>query len=676
MNAAPSCDTDDAQLERELDAIFGPARPLEAAPKSVPFPPMSNTNTNANSEAAAAALLPVIRIALSDIVPDPKNRKGHDPVAIASLAETLRVDGQLQPIVVRKLAPREDVKAFEDDNRGHCVVEGAVGDLKPIFVQLPTAGVARNYAAVYRRGGYMIVAGERRWTAAGTLAWETIEARVQDDAKTSLQSVRARAAENLHREDLSCIEEAEVYQQLAAEGMSQAEIAAFAGKKSASTISNSLRLLKLPEVVRGLLKDGCLDRAYGVSLCRFAAWPKIVEHMAKQLLGDEHMTQKQFEKEKLPYNYELRRKGLIAEIETPPYTIPANDPDYFQTYSWEAHCFVPEKWAEEKKRQDGVNAAKAAAAAQREAKKGAKSGLSEKELAERRRVIEANKAKKAKTTATWLSASQAIRDGKVPESVLAAWVLGALTSSWGYRRIKEGFDRAGVLPPKDVLPGETSYGMQSPETMQKLSGRQLLGVAASIVLARDVEQAIKNAFDCPDSVEDIARFHEIKGETDPKILGEWAKAYGKGMSVEEIARSYKAPLADVCGALAVPVPTMAARAAAGGEGLPLFAKGPTPVQSVVVLGGNRGGKTALAAQVVKAAKAKGVKVAEAKPVPRGKASKKGRGEVTAEVKEKVKTLTHAGRTLAEISKTLKISVPAAFRIRKELGLVKAGKGAK
>jgi ParB-like chromosome segregation protein Spo0J len=618
---------------------------------------MSNENTNTTPEAASSALLPVVRIPLADIVPDPKNRKGHDPVKIAELAETLRVDGQLQPIVVRRLAPRDDVKPFQDGAWGHCVVEGVVGHLEPLFTQLPDANVARVYAAVYRRGGYMIVAGERRWTAAGVLAWSEIEARVQDDAKTSLQSVRARVAENMHREGLSCIEEAENCRDLAAEGMTQPEIAAFIGKKSASTVSNALRLLKLPPVVQGLLKEGLLDRAYGVSLCRFVAWPRVVEVMARQIVNDEHMTQKQFEKEKLPYNRELVRMGLVASLDTGPYVMPANDPDYLQTYAWRAHCFNPAKWVEEKARQDAARVAREQAAAARDAKKGKASGLSAKELAERRKVVEANKAKKAKTAAEYVRFVQALRDGEVDSNVLAAIVVEqALRGTFGAGRIGEAFDRLGINKPRGFRT-EHTYGIEGKELLTYKT-ENVLAVATAAIIGREVEYALKDAREVPYWVTRALQCPKVKapkGVTDPKILAEWAKADAKGMPVEEIARSYNADLADVCGALGKPVPakTKAAAAAAAGKDLPLFASpaaGKSPVDKVVVVGGNRAGKAAAwptpaevkAEQAKVRAKVAGAKsfsavaalrqVVKSKPVPRGKAGPKKEFKAVAALK--------------------------------------------
>jgi hypothetical protein len=111
-----------------------------------------------------------------------------------------------------------------------------------------------------------------------------------------------------------------------------------------------------------------------------------------------------------------------------------------------------------------------------------------------------------------------------------------------------------------VIPGESSYGFQNPKAMQKLSGRQLLGVAASIVLARHVDQALQNAFEVPDSVVDVARFCDSSAAgTDTKTLNEWAKAHAKGMPLAEIARSYGAKIEDVAGALGVAVPTQPAK---------------------------------------------------------------------------------------------------------------------
>lgn len=113
-------------------------------------------------------------------------------------------------------------------------------------------------------GGYRIVAGERRWRAAGVAGLETIPAvvrRLEGREMTELALV-----ENLQREDLNAIEEARGYRELAGSfGLTQAEIAQRVGKDR-STVANVLRLLELPTEVQELVRDGSLPMAHARAL--------------------------------------------------------------------------------------------------------------------------------------------------------------------------------------------------------------------------------------------------------------------------------------------------------------------------------------------------------------------------------------------------------------------------
>lgn len=102
-------------------------------------------------------------------------------------------------------------------------------------------------------GKYEIVAGERRFKAANMAGYQKVPCIVQE--YTDLQSAQIALIENIQRENLSPIEEAEAFQTLIAmTGMTQQELALKVGKRQ-STIANKLRLLKLPESVKEALKE-------------------------------------------------------------------------------------------------------------------------------------------------------------------------------------------------------------------------------------------------------------------------------------------------------------------------------------------------------------------------------------------------------------------------------------
>lgn len=113
-------------------------------------------------------------------------------------------------------------------------------------------------------GGYELIAGERRWRAAQRVGLTTIPAvvRTTDDAS----SVEQALVENLHRQDLTPLEEAAAYQQLLEDfGLTHDQLSVRVGK-SRSAITNSIRLLGLPPTVQHLLADGQLSAGHARAL--------------------------------------------------------------------------------------------------------------------------------------------------------------------------------------------------------------------------------------------------------------------------------------------------------------------------------------------------------------------------------------------------------------------------
>lgn len=145
-----------------------------------------------------------------------------------------------------------------------------IGVLQPILVRPSTTGT-----------GYQLLAGERRWRAARRAGLSVIPAVVRptDD----LGSVERALVENLHRQDLTALEEAAAYQQLIEDFHFTHEQVAQRVGKSRSAVTNMLRLFALPPSIQHLLSDGRLssghakallgtpDRAFQEQLARRAA---------------------------------------------------------------------------------------------------------------------------------------------------------------------------------------------------------------------------------------------------------------------------------------------------------------------------------------------------------------------------------------------------------------------
>jgi len=128
------------------------------------------------------------------------------------------------------------------------------GILQPLLVR-PTPGVD---------GAYQIIAGERRWRAA-QLA-QLHEVPVLAGQFSDADAMAAGLVENLQREDLNAVEEAEGYKRLLTEFNLTQEILAEAVGKSRSHIANMLRVLKLPEKVLGMVRSGELSFGHAKAL--------------------------------------------------------------------------------------------------------------------------------------------------------------------------------------------------------------------------------------------------------------------------------------------------------------------------------------------------------------------------------------------------------------------------
>jgi ParB family chromosome partitioning protein len=117
-----------------------------------------------------------------------------------------------------------------------------------------------------RRDGsrYRIVAGERRWRAAQRAGLKEIPALQREGSDREVFEIAL--VENIQRADLNAMEEAEAYEVLVREhGLTQEQVAGRVGKER-STVANALRLLKLPEEVRELVRDSALEMGHARAL--------------------------------------------------------------------------------------------------------------------------------------------------------------------------------------------------------------------------------------------------------------------------------------------------------------------------------------------------------------------------------------------------------------------------
>ncbi len=156
---------------------------------------------------------------LENLRPNPEQpRKNFNPDSISELADSIRQQGVIQPILVE---------------------ESSEGD-------------------------FLIIAGERRWRAAKEAGLEEVPVIVRSFTKE--QKLEIALVENIQREDLSPLEEARAYYHLMdVMNLSQQEVADKVGKNR-STVANSLRLLKLPESIKSSMEEGNLTPGHARAL--------------------------------------------------------------------------------------------------------------------------------------------------------------------------------------------------------------------------------------------------------------------------------------------------------------------------------------------------------------------------------------------------------------------------
>ena len=212
-------------------------------------------------------------LSINEIIPNKDQpRKTFDEGALQELADSITQHGVLQPLLVRPL---------------------------------PT-------------GGYQLVAGERRWRASRIAGLKEVPVVVKE--LSDIETMEIAIIENLQREDLNPIEEAEGLQALIDRcGFTQEEVATSVGK-SRPAIANSLRLLKLPGEVREMTKNGEISAGHARALLAFdneAMIYEVAQNIIKNRLTvrDVERLAKTAEKGVKKHNTSRRRDSFYDEVE-------------------------------------------------------------------------------------------------------------------------------------------------------------------------------------------------------------------------------------------------------------------------------------------------------------------------------------------------------------------------
>jgi len=192
-------------------------------------------------------------------------RRDMDPAALQELADSIRQQGVMQPVVVRPIA----------------------------------------------EGRYELIAGERRWRATQMAGLDSIPAIIRDVPDEA--AIAMALIENIQRENLNPIEEAFALQRLQDEfGLTQAQVAEAVGK-SRTTITNLLRLIGLSEDVRIMLEHGDLEMGHGRAMLTLA--PELQMQVAKQVVA-KSLSVRQTEAlvrrvQQEPPDSKSRKKGVV-----------------------------------------------------------------------------------------------------------------------------------------------------------------------------------------------------------------------------------------------------------------------------------------------------------------------------------------------------------------------------
>lgn len=216
----------------------------------------------------------VIQLSIDRIEPNRfQPRSVFNDEKIKDLAQTIHTHGMIQPIIVRKLENEES---------------------------------------------YELIAGERRWRAVQSLGWEKIPAIVRSMSDTETASVAL--IENLQREELTVIEEANAYARLLdLHSLTQEALAQRLGRNQ-STIANKLRLLKLPEDVRQAILDKKITERHARALIKLSDSERQIQVLQSILEKDlnvkqteEHIANLDQTKEK-PASKRPKLKGVSKDI--------------------------------------------------------------------------------------------------------------------------------------------------------------------------------------------------------------------------------------------------------------------------------------------------------------------------------------------------------------------------
>ena len=199
-------------------------------------------------------------------------------------------------------------------------------------------------------GGFQLVAGERRFRAAQSLDLETVPVVVKD--LTDQQVREIMLLENLQREDLTALEEAEALQQLLENGMTQQQVAQRIGK-SQPWVANRLRLLEAPEDLKQMIISREITPKHAIMLLRYKEYKKLfklmISNLKKTLDEEGRISVRRLEsKIRSCIMYDAANQGIVFDLDPPDW----EKPDWWDMIDFSEcktckHAFKSKRYGEE-----------------------------------------------------------------------------------------------------------------------------------------------------------------------------------------------------------------------------------------------------------------------------------------------------------------------------------------
>jgi ParB family chromosome partitioning protein len=244
-------------LGRGLDALFGDAKKEE-----VSFQQKESVRPAADAPVQQSVQRQPVRQSgqsPSSSEPTPKIKRADEMIAPIEYKSAPGNGPRKLPVDCLKPGKFQPRQHFDDEAISNLAESISVhGILQPLFVR-PMPGNAHRSQHLYE-----IIAGERRWRAAQKAQLHEVPVIIQELSDN--EALEIGLIENLQREDLSPLEEAEGYQRLMDEFRHTQDVLAHRLGKSRSHVTNTLRLLKLPAKIRKYMQEGQLTAGHARTL--------------------------------------------------------------------------------------------------------------------------------------------------------------------------------------------------------------------------------------------------------------------------------------------------------------------------------------------------------------------------------------------------------------------------